>query len=62
MFDLIKREPALTMGVVQAVLTVLTVFGLPLTPAQIAAVLALSAALLSWITRSMVTPVAKNAK
>lgn len=56
MSDLLNREPAMTIAVVQAVLVLLVSFGLSLSAEQTAAILAASAAVLGWITRSKVTP------
>ena len=50
------REPALIIGLVQAALALAVGFGLPLTAEQTALILATSAALLSVVTRSQVTP------
>lgn len=58
--NIVTREPALTMGALQAFLALLTEFGLHLTPGQCAVILAASAAILSLVTRQMVTPVAKK--
>lgn len=52
-----NKEPALLLGLVQAVLALVVAFGLDLSPEQIGAVLAATAALLSVVTRSKVTPV-----
>jgi len=52
-----NREPALIVAFVQTVLTLAVVFGLDLTDAQTAAVLAATTALLALVTRSKVTPV-----
>lgn len=54
------REPALILGFVQVLLTLLVVFGLDLTEAQTAAILAVSAAGLSLWTRQKVAPVDKS--
>lgn len=57
-------EPALWVGLVQAVLILLVAFGVPLTVDQKAAVIGLTSAVLAVIgavvTRSQVTPVAKT--
>ena len=53
----LNREPALILGAVQALLTVAVVFGLSLTDAQTAALLALTGAFLALATRARVTPV-----
>lgn len=51
------REPALIIGLVQAGLALGMGFGLALTTTQIALLLAFTAAALSVVTRSQVTPV-----
>ena len=56
MLERIHHEPALTLGVVQALVALGVGFGLPVTPEQVALIVALSAALLSWVTRTQVTP------
>ena len=55
-----NREPALTMGLVQAGIILAVSFGLKLSPEQTGAILAFSAALLAWVTRSQVTPTKKD--
>lgn len=50
------REPALILGVVQAVLAVAISFGVDLTPQQVGMILAATAAVLALITRQRVTP------
>lgn len=52
----ITDEPAFTLALVQAALALFVGFGLQLTPEQMALILAFTAALLGWITRSQVTP------
>jgi hypothetical protein len=59
MGKLIKQEPVLFQGFVQASFGVAVSFGLHLTTGQIAALLALTAAILSLITRRYVTPLGK---
>jgi len=54
-----SREPVLFLGLVQAVITVVTVFGVDLTTEQVAAINLLTVAILSFIARSQVSPVAK---
>jgi len=53
---IVKQEPALVMGVVQAVLGLAVAFGLGLSAEQIGALMAVSAALLSLLTRRLVSP------
>ena len=50
------REPVLIMTTIQSGLALGLAFGLTLTPAQIGAILAFSAAILGLITRSRVSP------
>ncbi len=50
------REPALILGLVQTVLALALAFGLDLSTEQTGAILAVSAAVLSVIVRSRVTP------
>lgn len=56
MTDFLNREPAMTLAVIQAVIVLLVSFGLDLSTEQTAAILAASAAVLGWVTRSKVTP------
>lgn len=55
-WDRITDEPAFTLALVQAGLALAVGFGLNLTTEQMALLLAFTAALLGWITRSQVTP------
>lgn len=50
------REPALIIGATQALIALAVAFGLDLSPEQIGAVLAVTAAVLGMVTRSQVTP------
>lgn len=50
------REPALVLGLVQAALALAIGFGLDLSTEQLALILGFTAAVLSVITRSQVTP------
>jgi len=56
MLERIQQEPALTLGLVQALIAVAVGFGLPVTPEQVGLIVAFTAAVLSWVTRSNVTP------
>lgn len=56
MWNYIKREPVLFQGLLQAGLGLAVAFGLSLSVLQIAALLAFTAAVLSFITRTLVTP------
>lgn len=60
MLTRIKAEPALVAGFVQAVLALVVAFGLDLSPEQIGAILAVTAAGLALFTRSRVSPVAPD--
>lgn len=57
--DRIKQEPALVVGLVQATLALLLAFGVGLSSDQMAAILAVTSAVLALVVRSKVTPVAK---
>lgn len=57
MRNLWNTEPALVLGAVQAILALLLAFGVDLTPEQIGAILAVSAAVLSLLVRRKVSPV-----
>lgn len=56
MMNVLRTEPALVAGAVQALLALLVAFGLPLSDAQVGAVLAVTAAVLAVVVRSTVTP------
>ena len=56
MVERIQQEPALTLGVVQALVALAVGFGLPVTPEQVALIVAVTAAVLGWVTRTQVTP------
>jgi uncharacterized membrane protein YphA (DoxX/SURF4 family) len=55
----IKEEPVAVMAIIEAALAVTVVFGLALTTAQVAAVLGLAGAILTFIARQQVTPTVK---
>jgi len=57
MWNLVKGEPVLFQGVIQAALALAIAFGGSISATQVGSILALSAAILSWITRRQVTPV-----
>lgn len=57
--SLLNREPAVIIGAIQAALVLAVSFGLDLSKEQMAAILSLSAAILSIVTRQMVVPKAK---
>lgn len=50
------REPVLVLGAVQTILALLLAFSVDLDSTQVGAILAVSAAVLSLITRSRVSP------
>jgi hypothetical protein len=56
-----KREPAMILGVVQAIVALAISFGFGLSAEQTGAILAVTAAVLALVTRSQVTPVARPA-
>ena len=56
MSNLWGREPALILGLIQTILALLLAFGFDLSTEQVGAILAVSAAVLSVIVRSRVTP------
>ncbi len=51
-----KKEPALIIGLVQAVLALVVSFGLALSPEQIGSILAVTSAACALLLRSRVTP------
>lgn len=54
--DMIRQEPVMFQALVQATLALLISFGFKLNPAQMGALVAFSAAVLSFWTRAQVTP------
>lgn len=63
----IQEEPALVLGAIQALVAMAVGFGLDITAEQVGLIVAASAAVLSVVTRSQVTPsgnvwTAKNPK
>lgn len=54
--NLLAKEPALLLGAVQAALVLAVSFGFELSEEQRAAILALTAAVLSVLTRQLVIP------
>jgi uncharacterized membrane protein len=54
------REPVLILAVVQAVLGLLVAFGFNLSGEQVAAVMAVTAAVLGFVARSRVSPAVPN--
>lgn len=55
--DRIRREPALVTGAVGAVLALVVAFGFELSGEQTGAIMALTTAVLGFVTRAKVTPV-----
>lgn len=53
------REPVLYLALVQAALALVAGFGLELTPEQVGAIMAFSAAVLGFVARQQVTPIEK---
>lgn len=51
-----NREPAMYVAAVQAVIALVIAFGLDLSPEQVGAIVAVTAAVLGLVTRSQVTP------
>jgi hypothetical protein len=58
MWQLIKEEPVSTQGIIQAAPALATSFGLGLSSSQMGAILAVTAAILTFLTRQQVTPLA----
>ena len=52
----IRSEPALILGLVQAVIALVLAFGVDLSEEQIGSVMALTAVILAIVTRMLVTP------
>jgi hypothetical protein len=55
----IRREPALIVGLIEALLVLAVAFGLDLTAEQTAAIVAVATVLGGLVVRSQVTPVAE---
>ncbi len=56
MWKLIQQEPVMFQGMIQALFALAVAFGLNLSAGQVGAILAASAAILSFLTRTQVTP------
>jgi hypothetical protein len=56
---ILNREPVVIAGLIQAALALAVSFGLKLSPEQIGAIMAFTAAALALLLRSRVTPVSK---
>lgn len=59
MIDRLKNEPVLVLGTVQALIALVVAFGLQLSGDQVATIVAFTAAVLSLIARTQVTPTRK---
>lgn len=59
MVEKLRNEPVLVVALVQAILVAAVAFGLDLSPAQSAAVLSVTGAVLAVVARSKVTPTSK---
>jgi len=59
LIDLIRREPVLSQGALQAIFACGVAFGMPITQQQLGAVLAVSAALLALLARTHTTSVVR---
>ena len=58
LWDQIRQEPVLFQGVIQALIALGTAFGLQLDASKVGAITAATAAVLSFLTRQVVTPIA----
>lgn len=58
--NIIKNEPVLIQGLVQAILALFLAFGLNLSDEQVASIMAVTAVVLAIVARMFVTPVAKT--
>ena len=56
----IQAEPALFLGMIEALLALALGFGLDLTPEQFALIIAALTAVLAFVTRQRVTPIDKS--
>lgn len=56
MRELLRTEPALVAGAIQALLALVIAFGVPLSDEQVGAILAVTAAVLALAVRASVTP------
>ena len=60
MWQLIKAEPVSFQGIIQSLIALGTSFGFGLNGNQVGAILAVTAAILSFLTRQQVSPVANQ--
>lgn len=56
MKGIFDRQPAMTLGVIQAFMALLMAFGFHITAEQLAAIIAFSSVTLAWITQKSVVP------
>jgi hypothetical protein len=54
--NVIKNEPALIVGLVQAVIALVLAFGVSLSEEQVGSILAITSVILAIVTRMLVTP------
>lgn len=54
--NVIRNEPALIVGLVQAILALVLAFGVSLSEEQIGSILAITSVILAIVTRMLVTP------
>jgi hypothetical protein len=54
--DIVKNEPVLIQGLIQAILGLLLAFGIDLTDAQTGSIMAITAVILAILARMFVTP------
>lgn len=62
LLTLLKNEPAAIVGVIQATIVLIVLFGVDLTPEQQAAILSLAALVLGLVTRAFVSPASTTPK
>jgi TRAP-type C4-dicarboxylate transport system permease large subunit len=56
MMEKLLREPAAITGLVQVIITLMVLFGVPVTTEQAAAILSVTTMALAMLTRALVTP------
>lgn len=54
-----NREPAFIIGLIEAVIALVTAFGLDLSVEQVGGIMAVTTAVLSILTRQLVTPLSR---
>lgn len=60
--NVVKYEPVLIVGLVQALLGVLLAFGVPLSDEMVGSIMAVTAVILAIVARMLVTPVGEHHK